>query len=67
MNFSKVATLEEMVGHIYGRTSLLANPARPHLFLRELAINIDFLREELGKVAARHPLLRPRLLPGISR
>jgi hypothetical protein len=49
VNFSKVATLEEMVGHIYGRTSLLANPARPHMFLRELAINIDYLRAEIEK------------------
>ena len=49
VNFSKIASLEEMVGHIYGRTSLLANPARPHVFLRELAINIDFLCEELKK------------------
>jgi len=49
VNFSRIASLEEMVGHIYGRTSLLANPARPHIFLRELAINIDYLREEIGK------------------
>lgn len=49
VNFSKVATLEEMVGHIYGRLSLLTNPARPHMFVRELAINIDFLAEELKR------------------
>jgi hypothetical protein len=49
VNFSRIASLEEMVGHIYGRTSLLANSARPHVFLRELAINIDFLCEELKK------------------
>ncbi len=47
VNFSKIATLEEMVGHIYGRTSLLINPNRPHMFLRELALYIDFLRREL--------------------
>jgi hypothetical protein len=49
VNFSKIATLEEMVGHIYGRLSLLSNPARPHMFVRELAINIGFLSEELKK------------------
>jgi hypothetical protein len=49
VNFSKIATLDEMVGHIYGRTSLLTNSARPHMFVRELAINVDFLREELRK------------------
>ena len=49
VNFSKIASLDEMVGHIYGRTSLLTNAARPHVFLRELAINIDYLSEELKK------------------
>ena len=48
VNFTKIASLEEMVGHIYGRLSLLTNPARPHMFLRELAINIDYLQQELA-------------------
>ena len=49
VNFSKIATLEEMVGHIYGRGSLLTNPDRPHMFLRELALYIDYLRDSLSK------------------
>jgi hypothetical protein len=49
VNFSRLASLEEMVGHIYGRISLLDNPHRPHMFLRELSIYLDFLRAELGK------------------
>jgi hypothetical protein len=49
VNFSKVATLEEMVGHIYGRGSLITNPQRPHMFLRELAIYIEYLRGELKR------------------
>lgn len=48
VNFSKIATLEEMVGHIYGRNSLLTNPNRPHMLLRELDIYIDFLSRELN-------------------
>ncbi len=51
VNFSKIATLEEMVGHIYGRTSLLTNPNRPHMFVRELALYVDFLRKEIEKSA----------------
>ena len=47
VNFSKLATLQEMVSHIYGRLSLLTNPDRPHLFIRELAIYVDFLGKEL--------------------
>lgn len=47
VNFSKIATLEEMVGHIYGRNSLLTNPNRPHMLLRELDLYIEFLDHEL--------------------
>jgi hypothetical protein len=41
-----VATLEEMVGHIYGRLSLFKNVNRHHLFLRELMLNIEYLNKE---------------------
>jgi hypothetical protein len=52
VDFSRVVTLKEMVGHIYGRLSLLTNADRPHMFLRELALYITYLRDEL----ARHRL-----------
>ena len=49
VNFSRIATLEEMVGHIYGRLSLLTNADRPHMFVRELKIYIDHLRKQMEK------------------
>ncbi|MBN2375099.1 MAG: hypothetical protein JXD22_01765 [Sedimentisphaerales bacterium] len=52
-DFSKVASLEEMVGHIYGRLSLLTNPDRPHMFIRELKIYIDNLREEMERYSLK--------------
>ncbi len=51
-DFSKIATLEEMIGHIMGRLSLLTNADRPHMFARELGIYIDHLRSETEKLAA---------------
>ena len=51
VNFGKVATLEEMVAHIYGRISLLTKPERPHMFVREIGIFIDYLRGEMEKIA----------------
>ena len=48
-DFSKVASLEEMVGHIYGRLSLLTNPDRPHMFIRELKLYIDNLHKEMKR------------------
>ena len=46
-HFKNTATLEEMTSHIYGRISLLLNTERPNLFVRELKINIQYLREEI--------------------
>ena len=47
VDFSKIATLQEMVNHIYGRLSLLTNSDRPNMFIRELGLNIDRLRNEI--------------------
>ena len=52
VDFSKIATLEEMVGHIMGRLSLLTNPDRPHMFLRELRLYVEYLRDETEKLAS---------------
>ena len=49
VNFSRIATLKEMVGHIYGRLSLLNGVDRPHMFLRELALYVEYYRNELAK------------------
>ncbi len=51
VNFGKVASLEDMVSHIYGRLSLLTDSDRPHMFIRELMLYIDYLRRELQKVS----------------
>ncbi len=47
VNFSKIATLEEMVDHIYGRISLLTNTERPNMFIKEITLYIDYLKEEI--------------------
>ncbi len=47
--FSRIATLEEMVGHIYGRLQLISVPDRPNLFINELRLYIDYLKNEIGK------------------
>jgi hypothetical protein len=52
LNFSKIATLEEMVSHIYGRLSILTNNNRPHMFIRELALYVDYFRNEYEKLSS---------------
>lgn len=51
-SFTRTASLEEMVDHIYGRASLIAETIRPHLFVRELSIYVDFLRQEVERTSA---------------
>jgi len=45
--FSKTATLEEMVAHIYGRYQLIAVPDRPHMFINELRLYVNYLKAEV--------------------
>ncbi len=51
VNFKSIASLEEMVGHIYGRSSLMANPDRPHMFIRELMLYVEYLRNEIDAIS----------------
>lgn len=46
-NFSKVVSLQAMTDHIYGRTNILTNNNRPHMFIAELNLYIDYFKEEL--------------------
>lgn len=47
VNFSKTVSLQTMTDHIYGRTNILSNPARAHMFIAELHLYIDYLKEQL--------------------
>ncbi len=47
--FSKISTLEEMVDHIYGRVNLLNSTYRPHMFIKELKMYIEYFMKEVQK------------------
>jgi len=47
VNFSELVSLQTMVDHIYGRTNILTNAYRPHMFITELNLYISYLREQL--------------------
>lgn len=46
-NFSKIVSLQKMVDHIYGRTDIMSNAQRPHMFIAELKLYIIYLKEKL--------------------
>ncbi|MBI5540562.1 MAG: hypothetical protein HY951_10925 [Bacteroidia bacterium] len=46
--FSKIVSLQEMVDHIYGRTNIIERTDRPHVFINELVININYLETKIA-------------------
>jgi hypothetical protein len=44
--FSKICTLQEMIDHIYGRGNVLNNTYRPHMFVKELKMYVDYFVKE---------------------
>ncbi|MBI5025038.1 MAG: hypothetical protein HZC18_08610 [Candidatus Omnitrophica bacterium] len=50
--FSRIVSLSEMIGHIYGRLNLLEGvAARPNMFIKELQLNIEYFVKEVKKIA----------------
>jgi hypothetical protein len=53
--FSKVLSLQQMTDHIYGRTNVIEDANRPHLFTNELVLYINYLKEQLVEEGAPEP------------
>jgi hypothetical protein len=47
--FKGVFSLKEMVDHIYGRINLNLDPERPHVFVKELQLYMQHLKNEMEK------------------
>lgn len=45
--FSKVMSLKEITNHIYGRTNVIIRTDRPNMFIKELHIYIDYLKNKI--------------------
>ena len=50
--FSRQMSLKEMVDHIYGRVNVISRKDRPNMFIKELRIYIDFLKNKIEDTAA---------------
>lgn len=48
--FSEIVSLKKMVDHIYGRTNILQSDERPHMFIKELTLYVDYWKELLADV-----------------
>jgi len=47
--FDKEVSLADMVKHIYGNASVLGNTERPNLFINELKMYVDYLKNEINE------------------
>ncbi len=45
--FSEIVSLQQMTDHIYGRANILQREDRPHMFINELQLYIDYLKEQV--------------------
>ena len=71
--FDKEVSLNEMVRHINGYESVLADGYRPNMFIKELQLYVDYLKEEIEKtieVTKKHikkwQTFKANLLDGIA-
>jgi len=48
--FSSVYSFSQMVDHIYGRINLLDSVNRPHVFMKELELYVNYLQTEVGSL-----------------
>lgn len=46
-NFSQIVSLKTMLDHIYGRIQNLTKENRPHMFLAEMELYVNFLKESI--------------------
>lgn len=45
--FSRIVSLHVMIDHIYGRTNIIENVYRPNVFINELLLYVDYIKEQL--------------------
>jgi hypothetical protein len=47
--FSKIMSLKEIIDHIYGRADKITTANRPNMFIKELQLYINFLKDKVEK------------------
>ncbi len=70
--FSEIVSLQQMIDHIYGRANILKREDRPHMFINELQLYIDYLKEQVDRAGEDEKRIQycikfaENLLDGIS-
>lgn len=48
--FSKVVSLKQMVDHIYGKINIIERTDRPHMFIKELTLYVNYLVDNINEL-----------------
>lgn len=49
--FDKITKLTKMIDHIYGRTNLISRNDRPHMFINELKLYVEHMKEKFEDIS----------------
>lgn len=49
--FDEKVSLSNMMDHIYGKINILKNNHRPHMFVKELGMYVDYLKEQIADIS----------------
>ena len=49
--FSREMSLKEMVDHIYGKMNVILRKDRPHMFIKELGIYVEYLKNKIDETS----------------
>lgn len=50
--FNKIVSLKEMVNHIYGRINIIDGTGRPHMFIKELKLYLNYYKKLVDEFMA---------------
>ena len=48
--FSKITSLKKMVDHIYGKINIIDRTDRPHMFIKELTLYVNYLVDNINEL-----------------
>lgn len=49
--FSEIVSLKKMVDHIYGKVNIIKRNDRPHMFIKEIRLYIDYLKSKTENIS----------------
>ncbi len=64
--FSRMMSLKEMVDHIYGRINVITRNDRPNMFVKEIGIYINYLKEKIDETSANMTKKQEKYLVNFS-